>query len=234
VDIKRQTITLDTHDVIPYDILINTIPLDIFLSLTKDRSNSFLAIASQKLACNSVINFNVGITDRIISEKHWIYFPENQYPFYRLGFPHNFSDSMAPVGCSSLYGEFAYMKQSKKWVQDTTKEALAQAKKVLNLADNEIATTSIIPISHAYVTYDQWRERNLNQLLMRLSSENIHSIGRYGAWKYSSMQEAVLDGKTMAEAIVKESLTPVSTKHVYHTKENLHANTRHTQQQGTY
>ena len=33
----------------------------------------------------------------------------------------------------------------------------------------------------------------------------MQSIGRYGAWKYSSMQEAVLDGKTAAENLLKET-----------------------------
>lgn len=33
----------------------------------------------------------------------------------------------------------------------------------------------------------------------------IHSIGRYGAWKYSFMEEAILDGKAIAEAIMKSS-----------------------------
>ncbi len=45
-------------------------------------------------------------------------------------------------------------------------------------------------------------EKNLRKLLGRLAQESIHSIGRYGAWKYSSMQDAVLDGKKIAATVL--------------------------------
>jgi hypothetical protein len=47
--------------------------------------------------------------------------------------------------------------------------------------------------------YDTWREKNIASLLAHLRTNNIHSIGRYGAWQYASMQEAVLEGKQTAE-----------------------------------
>ena len=59
----------------------------------KGKSSQSLKEAFTHLICNSVINFNLGIARPEISEKHWIYFPETNYPFYRLGFPHNFATS---------------------------------------------------------------------------------------------------------------------------------------------
>ena len=35
-----------------------------------------------------------------------------------------------------------------------------------------------------------------------LKEQSVYSVGRYGEWKYSSMQEAVLDGKKIAEKLV--------------------------------
>jgi protoporphyrinogen oxidase len=204
IDIKNKTITLHDGTVHSYDILISTMPLDILLSLLKEGSNSFLHSAANKLLCNSVINFNLGIKNRNISDKHWVYYPEEQYPFYRIGFPHNFSTEMTPLNCSSLYGEFSHLKKPQKWVKETTLHAIAQVKKLYALTDQEIDTECIIPLSHGYVIYDQWRERNLPIILERLAQEQIYSIGRYGAWKYSSMQEAVLDGKAIAELLVTQ------------------------------
>ena len=37
-----------------------------------------------------------------------VYFPEEKYPFYRIGFPSNFSGSVAPKGCSTMYIEVSY------------------------------------------------------------------------------------------------------------------------------
>ena len=47
-----------------------------------------------------------------------------------------------------------------------------------------------------------WREKNITKIHNTLKLENIHSIGRYGQWKYSSMQEAVLDGKQVVEKLI--------------------------------
>jgi UDP-galactopyranose mutase len=60
----------------------------------------------------------------------------------------------------------------------------------------------VLNISHAYVIYDAWRDKNLNKIHQRLQEHSIHSVGRYGEWKYSSMQEAVLDGKATAQTLL--------------------------------
>lgn len=186
-----------------YDTLISTIPLDFLLKNLEEPSSSTIQKAHTKLLCNSVINFNLGIKGNI-SDKHWIYFPESKYPFYRIGFPHNFSPHMAPQGHSSLYGEFAYLPQNSGDKEALTNKAISLAKKVLNFENSDIVTTKILDIKHAYVLYTFWREKNLPYLLDHLESLNIHSIGRYGAWKYSSMQEAILDGKIAVEKIVTQ------------------------------
>jgi protoporphyrinogen oxidase len=185
----------------PYDTLITTMPLDILLQSIKDRASTRLRPATAHLVCNSVVNFNVGIARENLSTKHWIYFPEKKYPFYRVGFPHNFSKQMAPEGCSSLYGEFSHLQGSPALVKRKLTAALAALKKLFSLQDEEILTRVIIPIRHAYVLYTPWRERHLAALHERLREHQIYSIGRYGEWKYSSMQEAVLDGKRMADVV---------------------------------
>ena len=84
---------------------------------------------------------------------------------------------------------------------NTMKEAIAATKKVLHIENAQVVTECIIPIPHAYVIYDTWRDQNLPKLLTALTKQQVYSIGRYGEWKYSSMQEAVLDGKKIAERL---------------------------------
>jgi protoporphyrinogen oxidase len=169
--------------------------------------------AHEKLLCNGVVNFNLGINRPNLSAKHWIYFPENKFPFYRIGFTHNFSSTMVPEGCSGLYGEFSHLKQSIKTIEQTLQSARIATKQLLNIQESEILTEKIIRIPYAYVTYDFWREKNLPKLLERLEESSIYSIGRYGAWKYSSMQEALLEGKQIADRLAFMPAT------VYHASE---------------
>lgn len=206
IHVKEKYITFSNGRVERYKHLITSIPLDTLLHLLIEKSSTHLASARKKLLCNTVINFNLGIKKENISNKHWIYFPESSYPFYRLGFTHNFSTSMTPPGHSSLYGEFSYIKKSDDWVARTLDTALATTKNFLNIGDSDIATEKIIHIKHAYVIYDQWREDNLARLLKQLEQESIYSVGRYGQWKYSSMQEAMLDGKQIVDTLMRKGL----------------------------
>jgi len=202
INLVNKTVTFENGHIEKFDTLISTIPLDILLKSLKEKSSMSLKDTHKKLLCNSIVNFNLGIFSKNIYNKHWIYYPENKYPFYRIGFYHNFSQSMAPKGCSSIYGEFSYMKKSKKAVLQKTEFAIQQAKKVLNIDDNDILTKRVITISHAYVIYDFWREKNIHNIHKTLNNNDIYSIGRYGQWKYSSMQEAVLEGKSIAEKLL--------------------------------
>jgi len=202
INMAKKEVTFSNNQNESFDIIINTMPLDRLLNCLEEKTNNNLKQAAKKLVCNSVVNFNLGIARPDISDKHWIYFPESTYPFYRLGFPHNFAQSMAPEGFSSLYGEFSFINKSPRYVNEKLHASLAATKKLFNLDQKEIVTQKIIPISHAYVIYDFWREKNLPKIHHHLEAQNIHSVGRYGEWKYSSMQEAVLDGKKIAEQII--------------------------------
>lgn len=204
IDMYRKVITFSNGHTEPYELLISTMPLDILLTTIDESPAVSLKHALPHLKCNRVVNFNLGIKRDDISDKHWIYFPEKKYPFYRLGFWHNFSEHMAPIGHSSLYGEFSYLDKSSTWVYETLQQSIDAVKKLFTITSHDIVLEKVIMIPHAYVIYDHWREQYLPALLDRLMQEHIYSIGRYGAWKYASMQEAVLDGKKAAQDSIEQ------------------------------
>jgi protoporphyrinogen oxidase len=202
IDMQKKIVRFTNGHEEKYEQLITTMPLDTLLKLVKEPSSTHLAPTAQKLLCNKVVNFNLGVARPNVSDKHWIYYPEKQFPFYRIGFSHNFATSMAPQGHSSLYGEFSYLHKSSNAVKRMLYESLKETKKLFKISEYEIATEKIIHIDHAYVTYDFWREKNLTKIHQRLGEHQIYSVGRYGEWKYSSMQEAILDGKKIVDSLV--------------------------------
>ncbi len=201
IDVKQKVVSFSNGHTESYDTLITSMPLDHLLRSLKESSRTRLKPAADNLDCNSVINLNWGVAREQLSERHWIYYPEHQYPFYRIGFPHNFAASMAPEGCSSLYAEFSHVGKTQRYVNNKLTATREQIKKLFKLSDNEVITEKVITIPRAYVMYTHWREKNLPKLLKRLEEQSIYSVGRYGAWKYSSMQEAVLDGKEIVEKV---------------------------------
>ncbi|QQR49472.1 FAD-dependent oxidoreductase [bacterium] len=206
IDLADKKIHFDNGNHTSFEILVTTLPLDQLLTSITNASHTTWNQTSKKLSCAGVLNFNIGFDKEDIADKHWLYYPEKQYPFYRLGFWNNINPTSVKQGSSAIYGECSYLRGSKTMnqLEQITKNALSKALETLHLTHDNIITQKILNLEHAYVIYDQWREKNLTKLLANLQEHNIYSIGRFGEWKYSSMQEAVLDGKKVAETILAQ------------------------------
>lgn len=204
IDIEQKCVIFSNGHHEFYDKLVTTIPLNLLLDKIIDSSTTQFQRWATKLLCNSVINFNLGLKKPAFTDKHWIYFPEKKFPFYRLGFPSNLTHTMAPVGYSSISGEYAYFKKSRAPMGKVMEKSKDEIQRLFGIKDDEIAIQKVITIPHAYIIYDQWREKNLGKLLTALEQHDIYSIGRYGAWKYASMQEAVLDGHEIVQKLLAQ------------------------------
>ena len=208
IDQNKKQIHLQTGEKINYQMLFSTIPLPNLLKSLSDQTINNFETISNKLSCNQVLNFNIGINRPDLSEKHWIYFPEKKFKFYRVGFWHNFADSMVPRGHSSFYGEVSFRPETnKKTCKDKLlNQSIKQTLQFFKINKPEISIQKTLFLEHAYVVYDRWREDNLKKIHKTLATQDLHSIGRFGEWKYSSMQEAVLDGLENSKLALKKCL----------------------------
>lgn len=187
-----------------FEYLVSTMPLDMLLQSLVETSATHMRPALKHLRCNRVINFNLGISKESLADDHWRYYPEPHYPFYRIGFPSNLTDTMAPQGYSSLSGECSFLQRSESEIVLKTEEAIAATCSLFGLSAHDIVTQAIMSIPHAYVIFDAWRDEHLPTLLHQLAVVyHIYSCGRYGGWKYSSMQDALLEGREIAALIIK-------------------------------
>lgn len=230
IDLKQKIVSFTNGHSEYFETLISTLPLNTFLTLAREPSSLNIKYTRRHLLCNSVINFNLGFKNTDIGNKHWVYVPEKHYPFYRFGFWHNFSPAMTPEKGSSLFGELAYLPETKNKneLQRLTEQSIESTLGILGINRNKIATENILTLPHAYVIYNQWREQNLQNLLNALKEISIHSIGRYGAWKYSSMQDAILDGKHTSEQTIK-NIRKNKTQSFWHVNlENVRNETKET------
>lgn len=190
-----------------FQFLVSTVPLkELVLEIIEDIPQG-IKDAARKLKHNSVLNLNIGIKRKNIDRGDWVYFPEEKYLFYRVGFPKKFSDQMCPPGTSSVYVEIAC--KPGEITPQIKKKLIARAKKDLIKAgilrtEREILVEHPERIAYAYVIYDRNRDRNLKIIQDYLKEKDIYSVGRYGGWKYSTMEEAILEGKEVAEKLVSE------------------------------
>ncbi|MEW6556615.1 MAG: FAD-dependent oxidoreductase [Elusimicrobiota bacterium] len=181
-----------------YNKLVSTIPVPELIKLIKNPSQRVIS-ACHKLRWTSVLDINIGVKRKNISDKHWIYFPEKKFSFYRVGFFNNFSESLCSKNTSSMYIEISYRNRKinkSKIVQQVIFDL--QTAKIIKPTD-KIISKCILDIPYAYVHYDKNRNKAVETIQRYLQKNSIFSIGRFGGWKYSTMEDAILDGKSVAE-----------------------------------
>ncbi|MEO0293125.1 MAG: FAD-dependent oxidoreductase [candidate division WOR-3 bacterium] len=202
--IDKNYVYLDSKK-IKYEKLISTIPLPELLKMFYRRKIKL----KEKLIWNSVLCLNIGIKGEILppgelhninfepSKFHWIYFPEREIPFYRVGSLSNVYRELAPKGCSSLWVEISYRDKnpSKKIIEIVIKnlEEIGMIKR------EKIDIVSKVEIPYAYPIYNKSRENILREIKEFLENYNITLAGRFGKWEYSYMEESILEGKRIAE-----------------------------------
>ncbi|MCB4755706.1 MAG: FAD-dependent oxidoreductase [Elusimicrobia bacterium] len=208
LDWKKKGATLATGKTVSYRHLVNTIPLPELLHLMAPLPPDILN-AKKQLRWASILCLNVGVNRPHISEKSWIYFPEKKYPYYRVGFSMNFSSQVAPPKNSSMYIEIPWRRIENgeyptcSSLLEDVRRALVDCR-ILKKGD-DLPAVQYLPIPYAYIIPDRNRPTALATIFSFLEKNGIQSIGRYGAWKYSFMEEAILDGKNAAEKISRHT-----------------------------
>ncbi|MBU2530412.1 MAG: FAD-dependent oxidoreductase [Elusimicrobia bacterium] len=201
INLKTKTATIKNIGEVKYKHLINTTPLKHFLNKVTDAPLKIKKL-NKTLKYTTVYVLNIG-TKKINSDKHWTYFPEKSFKFYRAGISSNFSKHITPKNASSMYIEVStYGKPIN--IEKTEKEIVNGLIKCGILKNSkDIIEKMWLKIECAYVIYDKERMKALPEIFDYLKKHQIHSIGRYGAWKYSFMEESIIEGLQAAQEIIK-------------------------------
>ncbi len=203
IDLKKKEIRLNDRQKERFDFLISTLPLPEVLHLFT-RPPEDIVSCFRNLSWNSIFNLNLGIERKLSNSRHWIYFPEKRFCFFRVGFPHNFSSQLAPYGKSSLYVEISYSANKsidKGNIVSRVKQDLKKAG-ILTQSDR-ICLEDINDIEYGYPIYDNNYRFSRERILKFLVQNNIIPCGRYGSWRYMSMEDVILDGRRAAEFLFK-------------------------------
>jgi protoporphyrinogen oxidase len=199
VDLTARTATLASGEVLPWDRLVSTIPLPRLLRLLRGAPDD-LVRAADCLRWTAVYDLNLGLDQPdLAGGDHWVYFPEPDAPFYRVGCYSNISRGLVPEGAGALYVEFPVPPGGIPDVETLERQALEGLHRSGHLTGEErVLVRDLAVIDPAYVVFDAERARTVPAVLARLREAGILSIGRYGAWTYSFMERALEDGMEAA------------------------------------
>ena len=176
--------------------MVTTMPLIKLIKLLNEPIPIAVLDAAAALRHNSVLIVNLGVRGKGLTDKHWIYLPEKKFTAYRVGVYSNFSPDMAPEGATSYYIEIAYQQE---WDIDKGAAVKKAVSEMLDLGlvrtIDDILVQYVADIECAYVIYDSSYTTNRKIIFDYLASCGISSIGRYGNWEYSGMEEAMIQGR---------------------------------------
>lgn len=181
-----------------FERLINTMPLTEFVRRCSDAPPA-VREAAGRLRATEVVYFNVGVEGPLGVPDHWIYVPEPEWPMYRVGSFSNAVPEMAPPGHSSLYVELSDRETPPEALAPRVREGLV----AMGLLDDprRILFMEARRIPCAYVIYDFDYHECRGRVHAWLETRRALSIGRYGDWNYSSMEDALIDGRRAARRL---------------------------------
>jgi protoporphyrinogen oxidase len=188
---------------IPWRCIVMSMPLPEMLKRTKGLPPEIEKAAGQ-LRCTPVRYLNVATRSPVPADFHWIYVPETQYPFYRVGIYSNALPSMAPKGTGSLYVELS---DRGPIPTGGAKDALIRdvaaglhAAGALASPD-DLLFADLHELTYAYVVFDDNYYSATATIRAWLEAHDVYPRGRYGYWTYNAMEDCILAGREVAETI---------------------------------
>ncbi len=145
---------------------------------------------------NQVLVFNLGFDTKGPRDVHWVYYPSRELAFYRVGFYDNIFDGPR----MSLYVELGFP-------SDATPDVAAARQRVLSgLRTEGVLTTQKLVAEHsvlmnpAYVHITRASLAAHGKLAALLREANVFSIGRYGGWTYCSIEDNILEARSLVRS----------------------------------
>ncbi len=206
IDWRARRVRLSDGRILAYGALVNTIPLPELVRICRDCPEEVRAAAG-RLKATVVTYVNVAARGEGPAH-HWVYFPEAEFPFYRVGSASAVYPALAPPGARSFYVEFSH--------RGELSPSVAEAQAIDGLlrcgllrSRDELLFAFAREIHGAYVIYDREHGPAKKAVLDFCAAAGIETCGRYGNWEYGGMEDAILGGKAaMARALERLSAAP--------------------------
>ena len=201
VSLNEKVIKIDIHNKIAYtnqreikyDNLISTIPFPMLLELCD------IPYTKEYFTWNKVLVFNLGFNKKGTDTKSsWVYIPDKEVCFYRMGY----YDNILGTSKMSLYIEMGFpndfiIENEEKYLH----KVLNDLKKIGVVKDEELVDYHSVIMDPAYVHINQKGIQSVEKYKKQLAQDNIYSIGRYGSWTYCSIEDNIIEAKSLAEGI---------------------------------
>ena len=187
-----------------YEQLISTMPLPELVRLIGSAAPPEVRRAAAGLRHVTIRCVNLGVARTGVTDKHWIYYPEDTI-FHRIFVQGNASPECNAPGGFGFTCEISYSPHKPlpldgdaliaRCVDDCVRTGFLSA-------DDRVIAANIIDMPYAYVVYDHARAANVATIRSWMASHDIVLAGRYSEWEYYNSDHAFLAGKKAAETVL--------------------------------
>jgi protoporphyrinogen oxidase len=211
IDWQKKIATTNGGERIAYDHILSTMPLDALGSVLTPKLDAVSNAANKLLRSHSHI-IGVGLTGEIppqLSKKCWMYFPEDNCPFYRVTVFSNYSPNNVPEPGSGKYWSLM-TETSESTAKPVDREALLEqtirgllATKLIKDRGQIVSSWRYVA-EHGYPTPSVERNQLLRQIEPELLRAGVSSRGRFGAWRYevSNQDHSFMQGVEWVNALL--------------------------------
>lgn len=211
VDADRKLLRLADGSDLPYRNLISTMPLDRLCGLVVGRGLEDLPALVPRFRYSSTHVVGIGVAGQPpahLQGQCWMYFPEDDCPFYRVTVFSNYSPYNVPMPGQqwSLMAEVcetAARPVDPSNIVDSVLQGFYTVK-LLNVERDKVISRFHRRLEYGYPTPFLEREEVCGRALEALEAKDIKSRGRFGAWKYevSNQDHSMMQGVEAVDAIV--------------------------------
>ena len=146
---------------------------------------------------NKVEVFNLGFDAKGLEDVHWVYFPQRELCFYRVGFYDNIfgSDRM------SLYVEVGLAPAASPDIDAMREGVLRDLGKAGIVTEQSLVSWHHVSLDPAYVHITARSNQDVQHHKQALARAGVHSIGRYGSWTYCSIEDNIVEARALADEL---------------------------------
>lgn len=210
VDLEKKELLFTNGEKYSYDKLISTIPIDQFVAKCTNAPEEVRS-AAENLVHNSVYVVGIGLRGHREDTKCWMYFPEDNCPFYRVTNFHNYSPYNVPGGdvenyyalmCETSYS--LHKPVSKDDIVEETIQGLINSGMINENDRANIVSRYLIDVPYAYPVPTTGRDEALLVIQPFLESHDVYSRGRFGSWKYEvgNMDHSFMQGVEVVDRML--------------------------------
>jgi protoporphyrinogen oxidase len=195
IDLKRKEVHFKDGSGEKFERIISTLPLNRTMEM------SGLNTSAPVYPYSSVLVLNIGaVRGAACPNDHWLYNPDTQSRFHRVGFYSNVDVSFLPRSSQtnnsrvSIYVERAYPGSALPSQSDIETYAASVVKELQEwgyIGSAEVVDPTWIDVAYTWaMPQSNWKE----QATRELQNNHIYPIGRYAAWSFQGIANSIRDG----------------------------------------